>query len=110
MPGLSVAVVDDRGLIHAAGFGVADVESPVPVTVDTPFYIASSTKSFTALAIAAMDRRGEVDIDAPLSSWSTGSGVPADLAATVSLSDLLSHQSGVRSDPIAIRVEFSGDL
>ncbi|MFY7850857.1 MAG: serine hydrolase, partial [Brevundimonas sp.] len=41
MPGLSVAVVDDRGLIHAAGFGVADVESPVPVTVDTPFYIAS---------------------------------------------------------------------
>jgi CubicO group peptidase (beta-lactamase class C family) len=109
MPGLSVAVVDDRGLIHAAGFGVADVESPVPVTVDTPFYIASSTKSFTALAIAAMDRRGEVDMDAPLSSWSTGSGVPADLAATVSLSDLLSHQSGVRSDPIAMRVAFSGD-
>jgi CubicO group peptidase (beta-lactamase class C family) len=109
MPGLSVAVVDDGGLIHAAGFGVADVERPEPVTVDTPFYIASSTKSFTALAIAAMERRGDVDIDAPLSSWSTGSGVPADIAATVSLSDLLSHQSGARNDPIAMRVAFSGD-
>jgi CubicO group peptidase (beta-lactamase class C family) len=109
MPGLSVAVVDDQGLIHAAGFGVADVETPVAVTVDTPFYIASSTKSFTALAIAAMDHRGELDLGAPISSWSTGSGVPTELALSLSLSDLLSHQSGVRNDAIAFRVAFSGD-
>jgi CubicO group peptidase (beta-lactamase class C family) len=109
VPGLSIAVVDAQGRVHSAGFGVADVESAEPVTPDTPFYIASSTKSFTALALAAMDRRGELDLDAPLSSWSVGSPVPVELAASASLSDLLSHQSGLTSDPIAFRVAFSGE-
>lgn len=109
VPGLSIAVVDRRGLIHAAGFGVADVETGAPVTVDTPFYIASATKPFTALAIALMDQRGELDLDAPLSSWSVGSGIPQGFADTVTLADLLSHQSGIRNDPIAFRVAFSGE-
>lgn len=109
VPGLSVAVVDGQGRVHTAGFGVADVETGAPVTAVTPFYIASSTKSFTALAIAAMDRRGELDLGAPLSEWSAGSPVPAELAASVSLSDLLSHQSGVLSDAIAFRVAYSGE-
>lgn len=109
MPGLSVAVVEGQGLVHAGAFGVADVEAGTPVTIDTPFYIASSTKSFTALAIAAMEHRGELDLEAPLSSWSSGSGVPEELAASVSLSDLLSHQSGVLNDALAFRVAFSGE-
>ena len=109
VPGVAIAVVDRRGLVHAAGFGVADVETGAPVTVDTPFYIASATKPFTALAIALMDQRGELDLDAPLSSWSVGSGIPPEFAATVTLADLLSHQSGIRNDPIAFRVAFSGE-
>jgi len=109
VPGLAVAVVDSHGLIHAAGFGVADAATGAPVGVDTPFYIASSTKPFTALAIAAMDRRGELEVDAPLSEWSAGSAMPQHLAETVTLADLLSHQSGLANDPIAFRVAFSGE-
>lgn len=109
VPGLSVAVVDGQGRVLTAGFGVADVESGAPVSAETPFYIASSTKSFTALAIAAMDRRGEVDLDAPLSDWAADSPVPAELAASASLGDLLSHQSGLLSDPIAFRAAYSGE-
>ncbi|HEV7354317.1 MAG TPA: serine hydrolase [Brevundimonas sp.] len=109
VPGLAIAVVDRQGLIHAAGFGVADIETGAPVTVDTPFYIASATKPFTALAIALMDQRGQLDLDAPLAAWSVGSGIPQEVAETVTLGDLLSHQSGVRNEPIAFRVAFSGD-
>lgn len=109
VPGMAVAVVDDRGVVHTAGFGVADVQTGAPVTTDTQFYIASATKSFTALAVSAMAARGEVDLDAPLASWSPDSGVPADLAGTVTLTDLLSHRSGVDNSPIAFRVAFSGD-
>lgn len=109
VPGLSVAVVDGQGRVHTAGFGVADVESGAPVTAETPFYIASSTKPFTALAIAAMARRGELDLDGPLTSWSAGSPVEAERAAAASLGDLLSHQSGLLSDPIAFRVAYSGE-
>lgn len=109
VPGLAVAVVDDRGLVHAAGYGVADVETKAPVTRDTRFYIASSTKSFTALAIAAMEARGELDLDAPIVSWVGPSGIPADMAHAVTLTDLLTHRSGVENDAIAFRTAFSGD-
>lgn len=108
-PGLALAVVDEGGLVHAAGFGVADVATGAPVTTDTRFYIASATKSFTALSIAAMARRVEVDMDAPLADWAPPSGVPTDIAARITLTDLLSHRSGVDNAPIAFRLAYSGD-
>jgi len=101
--------VDERGLVHAAGFGVADVATGAAVTTDTRFYIASATKSFTALSFAAMAQRGEVDLDAPLADWAPPSGVPVDIAGRITLTDLLSHRSGVDNDPIAFRVAYSGD-
>ena len=109
VPGLAIAVVDGQGVVVTAGYGVADVETGEPVTTDTRFYIASSTKSFTALSIAAMAARGEVDLDAPLSSWSSGSGTPQDALDTVSLTDLLSHRSGLDNRPMAFRLAYSGD-
>jgi len=109
VPGLAVAVVDERGLVHAAGFGVADVATGAAVTTDTRFYIASATKSFTALSIKAMAQRGEVDLDAPLADWAPSSGVPTDIAVRITLTDLLSHRSGVDNGPIAFRVAYSGD-
>lgn len=108
-PGMALAVVDRRGLVHAAGFGVADIETGRPATADTRFYIASATKSFTALSIAAMAWRGEVDLDAPLADWAPPSGVPADIANQVTLTDLLSHRSGVDNAPLAFRLAYSGD-
>lgn len=109
VPGMAVTVVDAQGPLYAAGFGVADVETGAPVTADTRFYIASATKSFTALAISALAERGEVDLDAPLATWSKGSAMPAEIAARVTLTDLLSHRSGVDNSPIAFRSAFSGD-
>jgi len=107
-PGLAIAVVDERGLVHAAGFGVADVATGAAVTADTRFYIASATKAFTALSFAVMAQRGEVDLDAPLATWAPPSGVPADIADRITLTDLLSHRSGVDNGPIAFRVAYSG--
>lgn len=109
VPGLSIAVVDGEDVVLTAGYGVADIETGAPVTADTRFYIASSTKSFTALAVAAMAARGEVDLEAPLTSWSNVPGAPTDLFANISLIDLLSHRSGLDNAPISFRAAFSGD-
>lgn len=109
VPGLAIAVVDGDGTVLTASYGLADVENRIPATAQTRFYIASATKSFTALAIAAMARRGELDLDAPLSNWSPGSGVPAAIAGRITLTDLLSHRSGVENAAIAHRVAFTGD-
>ena len=109
VPGIAVAVVDRSGAIYTGGFGVADVATGAPVDADTRFYIASATKSFTALAVAAMAERGEVDLEAPLAAWSPDSGVSAGIAERITLTDLLSHRSGVENGPIAFRTAYSGD-
>lgn len=109
VPGLSIAVVDGEDVVLTAGYGVADIETGALVSADTRFYIASSTKSFTALAVAAMAARGEVDMEAPLTAWSNVPGAPANLFSGVSLTDLLSHRSGLDNSPISFRAAFSGD-
>jgi CubicO group peptidase (beta-lactamase class C family) len=109
VPGLAIAVVDGDEAVLIAGYGVADLATGAAVDADTRFYIASSTKSFTALALAAMSARGEVDLAAPLSAWSSVPGLPADVADRVSLTDLLSHRSGLDNLPLSFRAAFSGD-
>lgn len=109
VPGLAIAVVDGDEAVLIAGYGVADLATGAPVDADTRFYIASSTKSFTALAIAAMSARGDVDLASPISRWSSAPGLPADIADRVSLADLLSHRSGLDNAPMSYRAAFSGD-
>ncbi|WP_295225828.1 serine hydrolase [uncultured Brevundimonas sp.] len=108
-PGLALAVVNEDGPALVSGHGVAEIRSGRRVDADTAFYIASATKSFTALGLAAMASRGEVDLDAPLAEWIGDTPLPADIAATVTLTDLLSHRSGVDNGPIAFRAAYSGD-
>lgn len=109
VPGLAIAVVDETGPVYVGAFGVADVKTGAPVTADTRFYIASSTKAFTALAIAIMAERGEVDLDAPLASWAPETTTPALIANRITLTDLLSHRSGIENGPMAFRLAYSGE-
>lgn len=108
VPGLSLAVVNGEDVVMVAGYGIADVETRQPVDADTAFYIASATKSFTALAVMQMAGRGEVGLDEPVATWTGSTALPADQAATVTLTDLLSHQSGLGNDAIGYRLAFSG--
>jgi CubicO group peptidase (beta-lactamase class C family) len=109
VPGLAIAVVDGDETVFTAGYGVADLSTGAPVDADTRFYIASSTKSFTALAVAAMAERGDVSLEAPLAAWSRTPGFSSEIAARVSLADLLSHRSGLDNSPMSFRAAFSGE-
>ncbi|MEM9461331.1 MAG: serine hydrolase domain-containing protein [Myxococcota bacterium] len=62
-PGCAVAVVRDRALIHAKGYGMADLEHAVPITPDTVFYIASTSKQFTASAVLLAAADGTLRLD-----------------------------------------------
>src|SRR5262245_23115697 len=48
IPGISAAVVKDQKLIWAKGFGQADRERVVAATPETPYRIASLTKTFAS--------------------------------------------------------------
>jgi CubicO group peptidase (beta-lactamase class C family) len=110
-PGMSVAVVRDTQVIYAKGFGWADVESKRPVTPETIFYIASTTKSFTGLAAVLLDAQGRLDLDAPLSRYLPTAKLQAPLDPdSITLRALLSHTHGIDNDgPIVFRTAYSGE-
>lgn len=69
IPGMSVAVVDDKEVLWAQGFGVTDPAQNRPVTADTLFSIQSMSKSFTAIAVLMAAQEGLVDLNAPISTY-----------------------------------------
>ena len=68
MPGVSLAIVEGDKIVHLRGFGQArpDGEAPTP---QTPFFIGSLTKSFTALAVMQLVEAGKIDLDAPVQRY-----------------------------------------
>lgn len=57
-------------VVHMAGFGNAD-DGGRPVTPQTPFFIGSVTKSFTALAVMQLVETGKVDLDSPAQRYNS---------------------------------------
>jgi CubicO group peptidase (beta-lactamase class C family) len=90
IPGLAVAVVDREGIVYSAGFG--ESEKGVPVTPDTPFYLGSTSKTITALAVLDLECAGKLSLDDPISKY-----LPElpPFAATITVRHLLNHTSGL---------------
>jgi len=112
-PGLAVAVVQGDRIIYARGFGYADIEAGRRVEPDkTLFYIASTSKSFTAFLAALLDHRGELDLDAPISRYLPELRLRSPLSAdAITLRHLLTHTHGIASDglhPIVVRTAYTG--
>lgn len=110
-PGMAVAVVRGEDVVFLAGYGWAEVESGRPVTPETPFYIASSTKSFTGTAAAILAAEGRLDLDAPLSRYLPDVTLQAPLSAdSITLRQLLTHTHGLSNGgPIVVRTAYTGD-
>jgi CubicO group peptidase (beta-lactamase class C family) len=66
IPGLSIAVIRDGGLLWTKGFGVRNIETKDPVTDETVYEAASFSKPVYAYAAMKLVERGELDLDKPL--------------------------------------------
>jgi CubicO group peptidase (beta-lactamase class C family) len=64
LPGLAAVIVKDQTLAWSSAYGQAFDE--VPVTTDTPFWIASLTKPFMGPLFLLLDADGSIDLDAPV--------------------------------------------
>ncbi|MDQ1191585.1 CubicO group peptidase (beta-lactamase class C family) [Brevundimonas vesicularis] len=92
IPGMQVAVVKNGQIVYSRAYGVANLQTPVPVTQDTVFSINSATKSFTGVEVMRLVESGEVDLSAPVSTYL------ADLPETwrrITVRQLLTHMSGL---------------
>jgi CubicO group peptidase (beta-lactamase class C family) len=92
--GIAVAVVKDAGLVHAHGYGYANLEWQIPIGTDTVFRLGSITKQFTATAIMLLVSAGKLRLDDPLTTF-----LPDYPTAghDVRVHHLLTHTSGIKS-------------
>jgi CubicO group peptidase (beta-lactamase class C family) len=97
VPGVSVAVIKDFETQWVKGYGVADVETGLPVDPHTLFQAASISKPVTAMAVLKAVEESRVsldaDINAMLQSWKVPQG---EFTKTLPVTPraLLSHTSG----------------
>ncbi len=91
-PGVAVMVIRDGGVLHQAGYGLADLERGTPITPRTPFRLASVSKQFTAMAIMLLAERGKLDYDDPVSAY-----LPelARFGERLTVRHLLNHTGGL---------------
>ncbi len=94
IPGLALAITKGDEVIHVRGFGTAGGQRPV--TAETPFYIGSVSKSFTALAIMQLVEAGQVELDAPVRRYIPWFAVADEAASqTITVRHLLHQTSGL---------------
>src|SRR5262245_60808653 len=58
IPGVSAVIVKDERVVWEGGLGQQDVENHVAAAVDTPYPIASLTKTFTSVLLLRCVERG----------------------------------------------------
>lgn len=110
MVGAAVAVVDADGIVHSGMFGVKDRESGAPITPDTHFLVASTTKSMTSLLVAALVDDGALSWDEPVREvWKDFRAPTDELTRTMRVRDLLGMDSGI-GEPEATSSFHQGDL
>lgn len=109
MVGAAVAVVSADRVLHTKTFGVRTRRPDRPVTNDTHFLLASTTKSMSSLLVATYVDEGKLDWDQPvIDAWS-GFRAPTDeLTRTLRVRDLMGMASGIGEQP-ALSALHEGD-
>ena len=91
-PGCAVGILKDGAYVHKRGYGYANLEHNIPLSGESVFRIASVSKQFTALAIAILAERGDLDLDADVHTF-----IPElpDFGAPVTIRQMVHHVSGM---------------
>lgn len=92
-PGCALGVYRDDRLVYGRGYGMADLNQGIPIGTNTVFYIASTSKQFTAASIALLVESGTLSLADPVRKW-----VPELPAYTqpITVEHLVHHTSGIR--------------
>lgn len=111
VPGMAVAVVTPDGPLLVEGLGRRNVDEKLPVTPETLFYIASTTKPFVALATRLLEEEGSIGLNRPVRTYLPRFELsdPTETRA-ITLRDLLAHRRGLQDYPITFGEAFTGQM
>ncbi|MGB5484723.1 serine hydrolase domain-containing protein [Parasphingorhabdus sp.] len=109
MAGLAIAIVEDGDIRFVGTYGVTDKRSGEPVTPQTVFRWASVSKGVAGLLAAKLSEDGRLDLDAPISSWQSSLRLPGNAETRITLTQLLSHQTGLTKNAYDTKLEDGVD-
>jgi CubicO group peptidase (beta-lactamase class C family) len=92
-PGYAVAVIQDGKVVHARGYGMADLERDVKITPRSVFDIGSTAKQFTAASILLLEAEGKLSLSDDIRKYLPE--MPA-YERPVTIAHLIHHTSGIR--------------
>ncbi len=110
IPSISIGVIHNGKIVHQKAYGYRDVKNKEPAETSTQYYIASTTKSFTALAATILEERGLLDFNKSLAEYFPKINFPDSIQAhRIKIPDLLGHTSGIdNSKYMTYKLAYSG--
>jgi CubicO group peptidase (beta-lactamase class C family) len=103
-PGLAVVIVKDGKVVYRTFRGLAEIDSKTPISDKTPFYIASLSKQFTAMAIMMLEERGKLEYDDKVTKYFP----EFTFAGDMTIRHLLTHTSGMIDHLDIVKDEVKG--
>ena len=96
LAGLAFGIVHGGRLVHARGFGLADIAEERPVTLETIFRVGSISKTFTAIGLLRLWEQGRFHLDEPVDRYLKHFRItqPAGMPP-VTFTHLLTHTAGI---------------
>ncbi len=96
IPGAAVAIVKNDRVVYVSGYGTKELGGTEPVTGDTLFQIASTSKAFTSTALAMLAAEKKLSFDDPVREHLDYFHL-SDLCADsqVTIRDIVSHRTGL---------------
>lgn len=94
IPGVAIGIVRGDQIEYVQGYGIAD-DSGRAMTPQTPFLVASFSKSITATGVMQLADEGKIDLDAPVQTYLPWFEVAdAEYSAQITVRQLLNQTSG----------------
>jgi CubicO group peptidase (beta-lactamase class C family) len=101
VPGASVGIVHGENE-YFDGFGVSNIQQPMPITPDTLMQCGSITKTFVATLMMKLVDMGKLDLDKPVRSYLPQFALQDEVVAkTITVRQLATHTAGWLGDYFA---------
>jgi len=91
-PGVAAGLIKDGKVVYLKGFGSANVNHQLPVTIDTKFQIGMMSRQFTAFAVLLLEEQGKLSLADDVRKY-----IPKlpDYGHIITIKHLLSQSSGL---------------
>ncbi|WP_185965609.1 serine hydrolase domain-containing protein [Flavobacterium zepuense] len=109
IPAIGIAVIQDGKLTHLKTYGYSDLENRVKATVNTPFEVASISKTVVNLAIFNLVESGKIKLDNDINDYLPFKVKnPHLLKEKITVASLLNHHSGIVDNYAVLDADNNG--